>query len=66
MPWGLCVDKCENVLVCDMSNNRIQQFIIEGRFTGKLVVNKPWGITTTTDGNILISESSTNNIFIIK
>ena len=65
-PWGLCVDRYDNVLVCDRNNNRIQQFTVEGRFTGKHVVNKPWGITTTTDGNILISESSTNNIFIIK
>ena len=63
-PWGLCVDKYDNVLVCDRDNHRIQQFTIEGRFTGKHVVNKPWGITTTTDGTILIS--STNNVFIIK
>ena len=65
-PCGLCVDKHDNVLVCDKDNNRIQQFTIEGRFTGKHVVNKPWGVTTTTDGNILISESSTNNVLIIK
>ena len=65
-PCHLCVDKYDNVLVCDRDNNRIQQFTIEGRFTGKHVVNKPWGITLTTDGNILISEISTNNIFIMK
>ena len=65
-PWGLCVDKYDNVLVCDKGNNRIQQFTIEGRFTGKHIVNKQWGITTTTDGSILFSESSTNNVFIIK
>ena len=65
-PWGLCVDKYDNVLVCDRNNNRIQQFTIEGRFTGKHVVNKPWGITPTPDDNILISESSTNKMFIIK
>ena len=65
-PWGLCVDKYDNVLVCDRGNNRIQQFTIDGRFTGKHVVNKPWGITSTADGNILISEILTNNIFIIK
>ena len=65
-PWGLCVDKYDNVLVCDRDNNRIQQFTVEGRFTGKHVVNEPWGITTTTDGNILISETSTNKIIIIK
>ena len=65
-PCLLCVDKHDKVLVCDKGNNRIQQFTIEGRFTGKHVVNEPWGITTTTDGNILISGSSTNKMFIIK
>ena len=65
LPWGLCVDKYDNVLVCDTNNNRIQQFTIEGRFTGKHVVNKPWGITKTA-GSILISGFSTNNVFIIK
>ena len=65
-PWGLCVDKYGNVLVCDRNKNRIQQFTVEGRFTGKHAVNKPWGITTTTYYNILISETSTNKMFIIK
>ena len=65
-PWGLCVDKYDSVLVCDRDNDRIQQFTVEGRFIGKHDVNEPWGITTTTDGNILISGSSKNKIFITK
>lgn len=65
-PWGLCVDKYGNVLVCDGGNNRIQQFTIEGRFTGKHVASNPWGITLTPDGNILISETPTNKVLIMK
>jgi len=65
-PWGLCVDKHDNVLVCDYDNSRIQQFTIEGRFTGKHDVEEPWGITLAPDGNILFSESSTNRVFIMK
>ena len=66
MPRGLCVDKYGNVLVCDRGNNRIQQFTIDGRFTGKHAVSEPWGITLTPDRNILISESATKKMFIIK
>ena len=65
-PFGLCVDKYDNVLVCDRDNNRIQQFGIRGRFIGKHVVNEPWGITLTPDGYILISESASNKLFIMK
>ena len=37
-PWDLCVEKRgdhSNLLVCDKWNGRIQQFTMEGRFTGK-------------------------------
>jgi len=65
-PWGLCVDKHNNILVCDRGNDRIQQFTIEGPFIGKHDVKQPWGITLAPDGSILFSESSTNRVFIMK
>jgi len=65
-PMGLCVDKYGNILVCDRGNNRIQQFTIEGRFTGKHVVNRPWGVTLAPDGGILFSESLTSRVLIMK
>lgn len=65
-PVGLCVDKYGNILVCDRGNNRIQQFTIEGGFTGKHVVNRPWGVTLTPDGGILFSESLTSRVLIMK
>jgi len=61
-PWGLCVEKYgnrQNLLVCDRLNGRIQQFTMEGCFTGKTVTDlkKPTDIATTPDGRILVSEA---------
>ncbi|KAL9955955.1 hypothetical protein ACROYT_G037362 [Oculina patagonica] len=70
-PWGLCVEKCgdhQNLLVCDLYNYRIQQFTLEGCFTGKTVskIGKPRAIVTTTDGRILVSDSEKKKIYILK
>ena len=61
-PWGLCVEKYgnrQNLLVCDRRNGRIQQFTVEGCFTGKTVTDlqKPTDIATTPDGRVLVSEA---------
>ena len=58
-PCGLCVDKYGNLLVCDPGNGRIQQFSLEGTFTGKsakVTLEGPWGVATMPDDGILISE----------
>ena len=58
-PFGLCVDKYGNLLVCDVGNKRIQQFSSEGTFTGKTSskVNpmSPCSDVTMPDDRILIS-----------
>ena len=54
--YGLCVDKHNNVFLCDQGNNRIQQFTLEGTFTGKTSTNIqfgwPWSITTMLDDRV--------------
>ena len=70
-PWGLCVEKYgdhQNLLVCDRNNGRIQQFTMEGRFTGKTVVKlrNPKAIATTPDGRILICDYTDKKIDILK
>ncbi|XP_078346217.1 E3 ubiquitin-protein ligase TRIM45-like [Oculina patagonica] len=70
-PWSLCVEKYgdrQNLLVCDLDNGRIQQFTMEGCFTGKTVskIGKPRAIATTTDGRILVSDSEKKKIYILK
>ena len=70
-PWGLCVEKYgdhQNLLVCDRGNGRIQQFTMEGRFTGKTVtkLKDPKAIATTPDGRILVCGRDDKKIYILK
>ncbi|XP_078346145.1 E3 ubiquitin-protein ligase TRIM45-like [Oculina patagonica] len=70
-PWGLCVEKYgnrQNLLVCDLGNGRIQQFTVEGCFTGKTVtgLQEPRYIATTPDGRILVSDYKARKIYVLK
>ena len=70
-PWGLCVEKYgdhQNLLVCDRNNERIQQFTMEGRFSGKTVIKlkDPKAIATTPDGRILVCDWEGEKIHILK
>jgi len=70
-PWGLCVEKYgnrQNLLVCDYNNGRIQQFTMEGCFTGKTItkIGKPRVIVSTTDGRILLCNSIDKKVYILK
>ena len=70
-PWGLCREKCGNhfnLLVCDHDSGHVDQFTVEGCFTGKTVdkLQKPVGITTTLDGRIFVSDLKANKIYILK
>ena len=69
-PWGLCIDKYGNVLVCDWCNHRIQQFTLEGTFTGKTSSNvkleRPWGVATLADDRVLISDHHAKEVYILK
>ena len=67
-PDGMLVDRYSNVLVCDWNNNRVQQFTLDGRFTGKTITHlaKPIGVATTPDGRILVTSMSANKVYILK
>ena len=69
-PYGLCIDKYGNVLVCDARNYRIQQFTLEGTFTGKTSTNLklqcPWGIATMPDDRVFISDHTAKEVYILK
>ena len=56
-PCGMLIDSNNNVLVCDYSNNRVQQFSLDGRFIGKSITDLPdlAGIATAPDGRILVT-----------
>ena len=69
-PRGLCLQKCgnhHNLLVCNAANGRVDQFTVEGCFTGKTVkLQAPTRITTTPDGLILVTDFKTKKIHILK
>ena len=66
-PRGMLIDSNNNLLVCDHCNNRVQQFSLDGRFTGKSItrLQVPAGIATTPDGRILVT-SHTNKVYVLK
>ena len=65
-PDGLLIDSSNNLLVCDEWNNRVQQFSLDSRFTGKSITHlpSPRRIAATPDGRILVT--TTKKIFILK
>ena len=70
-PLGLCVQKCGdqcNLLVCNSGNRRVDQFTLEGCFTGKTnnSLQAPIGISTTPDELILVTDYKTKKIHILK
>ncbi len=68
LPYGMLIDRSNNLLVCDRNNNRVQQFYLDGRFTGKTVTHLPWpvGIATAPDGRILVTSDKADKVYILK
>jgi len=67
-PYLMHVDSSNNLLVCDYGNDRVQQFSLDDRFTGKstAVLRGPIGITTAPDGSILVTSYRDRKVYILK
>ena len=67
-PNGLLLDSSNNLLVCDCNNNRVQQFSLDGHFTGKTITDlqKPVEIATAPDGRILVTSITAKKVYILK
>ena len=67
-PYGMLVDSYNNLLLCDANNNRVQQFSLDGRFTGKSVagIPDPTAIAKLPDGRILVTSTEARKIFVLK
>ena len=68
LPSGMLIDSSNNLLVCDANNNRVQQFSLDGHFTGKTITDLPLpvGIATAPDGRILVTIRAANKVYILK
>ena len=68
MPRGLLLDSSNNLLVCDYYNDRVQQFSLDGRFTGKTITDLPYpvAIATAPDGRILVTSFAAKKVYILK
>lgn len=66
-PSAMCVDCFSNLFVCDTKNGRVQQFSLDGRFTGKscTVLLSPAGIAASPDGRILVTDSEAKKLYSI-
>ena len=68
LPRCLLVDSSNNLLVCDANNNRVQQFSLDGLFTGKTYTDLPGptGIATAPSGRILVTSTTANKVYLWK
>ena len=68
LAYGMLAVRSNNVFVCDYGNNRVQQFSLDGRFTGKTIIDlpRPTGIATAPDGRILVTSTTANKLYILK
>ena len=66
-PYGMLLDSSNNLLVCDENNNRVQQFSLDCRFTGKTTdLPSPVGIATVPDVRILVTSFTAKKVYILK
>ncbi|XP_078345016.1 E3 ubiquitin-protein ligase TRIM45-like [Oculina patagonica] len=62
------LDRSNNLLVCDYYNGRVQQFSLDGCFTGKSSAHMPGpdAIATTPDGRVLVISAAAKKVHILK
>ena len=67
-PRGILLDNSNNLLACDYYNNRVQQFSLDGRFTGKTITDlpRPVRIATAPDGRILVTSLTAKIIYLLR
>ena len=68
-PVGLVIDKCNQLIVCDVNNRRLQHFTLSGKFLRKLrgeylSNNNPWYAALNNNGNLIVAGRFGNCIFV--
>ena len=67
-PCGMNLDSSNNLFVCDTDNNRVQQFSLDGRFTGKTIAPLPGPLrmATAPDGRIFVVSRGAKKVYIME
>ena len=68
-PVGLVIDKLNQLIVCDVNNQRLQVFTLSGKFLRKFNGeyfnnNKPWCAALNNNGNLIVADQFGNCIFV--
>ena len=68
-PVGLVIDKCNQLIVCDVVNRRLQFFTLSGKFLRELQgeyfnYNNPWYAAVNNNGNLTVAGQSGNCVFV--
>ena len=65
-PGGLTIDKFNNLIVCDKSNNILQVFSLDGKFVNSVNegLKVPYCIAINKDGNLLVCDWSKHCIHV--
>ena len=68
-PVGLVIDKCNQLIVCDVVNHRLQFFTLSGKFLRELQgeyfnYNRPWYAAVNNNGNLTVAGQSGNCVFV--
>ena len=69
-PVGLVIDKCNQLIVCDVNNRRLQHFTLSGKFLRKLQGeylsnNNPWyAALNNNNGNLIVAGLFESCIFV--
>ena len=67
-PFGLAIDKFNNLIVCDAGNKRLKVFTTEGDFLSETVqcFHKPRFIAMSNEGEVLVTDYEKNCIFLFQ
>ena len=63
-PVGIIIDKFNNLIVCDLGNDRLQVFALDGKFLNSMnEVEVPSSIAVTKDGDLLVCADDCVQVF---
>ncbi len=71
-PFGLAIDKFNNLLVCDAGNTRLQSFTLDGKFVTKIEKHflknggAPRYVAVSNDGQVLVTDMKKHCVLVFR